>query len=120
MDKNKHLTIFSILLITYDSILLLLGIGFIKGFSLLGNFVQDETANIVLSSTGNFIGSILLFVSIPAIIAGIGLIYRKSWSRILGLVICALKLFNIPFGTALGIYGFWVLMQDEIIDLLKE
>ena len=120
MDKNKHLTIFSILLITYDTILLLLGIGFIKGFSFVGNFVQDETANIVLTSVGNIVGSILLVVSIPAIIAGVGLIYRKSWSRILSLIICAVKLFNIPFGTALGIYGFWILMQDEAIELLKD
>jgi len=119
VDKNKHLTIFSILLITYDSILLLVGIGFIKGFSVLGDFVQDETANVVLSSVGSFVGSILLVVSVPAIIAGIGLVYRKTWSRILALIICAIKLFNLPFGTALGIYGFWVLMQDETIELLN-
>ena len=119
MDKNKHLTIFSILLITYDSILFLVGIGFIKGFSLIGEFVQDETANLVLSSVGSFVGSILLVISIPGIISGIGLFYRKSWSRILSLIICAIKLFNIPFGTALGIYGLWVLLQDETIELLK-
>ena len=119
MDNNKHLTIFSILLITYDSILLLIGIGFIKGFSLIGDFVQDETANLVLSSVGSIVGSILLIVAMPAIVAGIGILYRKAWSRIVALIVCALKLFNIPFGTALGIYGFWILMQDETIELLK-
>ena len=120
MNKHKHLTIFSILLITYDSLLFLIGIGFLKGFSLIEGLIQDQTASLVLSSVGSIVGSILLFVSIPAIIAGIGLIYRKSWSRLLALIICSLKLFNIPFGTALGIYGFWILMQDEVIDLLKE
>ena len=74
----------------------------------------------VLSSIGNIIGTILIVISIPAIIAGIGLIYRKSWSRILALIICVIKLFNLPFGTALGIYGIWVLMQDETIELLKK
>ena len=120
MDKSKHLTIFSIILITFDSILFLVGIGFIKGFSLIGKFVQDDTANLVLSSVGTFVGSILLIIAIPAIIAGIGLIYHKSWSRILALIICVIKLFNLPFGTALGIYGIWVLMQDETIELLKK
>ena len=119
MNIYKHLTVFSILLITYDSILLLAGFGFIKGSSFVGDFLQDETANLVLSSVGSVVGSILLVVSIPGIAAGIGLIYRKSWSRVVALVVCALKLFNIPFGTALGIYGFWVLMQDETIKLLK-
>ena len=120
MDKDKHLTIFSILLITFDSILFLVGIGFIKGFSMIGRFVQDDTANLVLSSVGTFVGSILLVISIPAIIAGVGLVYRKAWSRILALIICVIKLFNLPFGTALGVYGIWVLMQDETIELLKK
>ena len=119
MDNNKHLTILSILLITFDTIIFLLGIGFIKGFTMLGAFVQDSTANLVLSSIGTIVGSVLLIVSIPAIIAGIGLIYRKSWSRILALIICVIKLLNIPFGTALGVYGIWVLMQDETIELFK-
>ena len=119
MDNNKHLTILSILLITFDTIIFLIGIGFIKGFTMLGAFVQDATANLVLSSIGTIVGSVLLIVSIPAIIAGIGLIYRKSWSRILALIICVIKLLNIPFGTALGVYGIWVLMQDETIELFK-
>ena len=92
MDNNKHLTILSMLLISFDAIIFLLGIGFLKGFTMLGAFVQDATANLVLSSIGTIVGSILLIVSIPSIIAGIGLIYRKSWSRILALIICVVKL----------------------------
>ena len=120
MDKSKHLTILSILLITYDSLLLLVGIGFIKGFSLITNFVNDPTAEFAITTVGSIIGSILLIISIPAIIAGIGLAYRKRWSRILALIICAVKLLNLPFGTALGIYGIWVLMQDKTIELLNK
>ena len=73
-----------------------------------------------LSYIGIGVGSILLLISIPGIIAGLGLIYRKSWSRILVLVLCIIKLFNIPFGTALGIYGIWVLMQENTIKLLNK
>jgi hypothetical protein len=29
------------------------------------------------------------------------------------IVLSALDLFNIPLGTALGIYGFWVLLNKE-------
>lgn len=104
MDQNKHITILSILLITFDSLLFLTGIGFIKGFSFISTFLHHSTANLIVSSVGRIIGTILLLVSVPAIIAGIGLIYRKAWSRILALIICVLKLFNLPFGTALGVY----------------
>ena len=96
MDKKKHITILSLLLIAYDSLLFILGIGFLKGFSMLGSFVGDATADLVLSSIGTIAGSVLLIVSIPGIIAGIGLIYLKSWGRILGLIVCGFKLFNLP------------------------
>ena len=120
MNNNKHLTILSILFVTFDSILLLVGIAFFIAFPLLGQFIGDTTANIALSYVGVGVGSILLVISIPGIIAGLGLIYRKSWSRILALVVCVVKLFNIPFGTALGIYGMWVLMQDNTIESLNK
>ena len=120
MDKNKHLTILSVLLLVFDSILLLVGIGFLIGFPFIGSLINDETATTVLSYVGTGVGILLLVISIPGIIAGIGLMFRKSWSRIIALVVCAIKLFNLPFGTALGIYGIWVLMQDESIELLNQ
>jgi len=120
MGNNKHLTILSVLMIVYDSIIFLVGIGFLKGLSFISNLVNDETATLVLSYIGTGIGTLLLIISIPGIIAGIGLAFRKSWSRIVGLIVCAIKLLNLPFGTALGIYGFWVLMQDESIESLNQ
>ena len=42
--------------------------------------------------------------------AGWGLLQRESWARALALVLAFLALFNIPFGTALGIYTLWVLL----------
>jgi hypothetical protein len=32
----------------------------------------------------------------------------------------ALELFSIPFGTALGIYGFWVLLKPETEQLFNQ
>ena len=120
MSKNKHLTILSVLLLVFDSILFLVGIGFLKGFPFIGSLINDETATTVLSYVGTGVGILLLVISIPGIIAGIGLMFRKSWSRITALVVCVIKLFNLPFGTALGIYGIWVLMQDESIEILNQ
>ena len=120
MENDKHITILSILFVALDSILFLISIAFFIGFPLLGKSIGDATANIALSSIGMGVGAILLIISLPGVIAGLGLIYRKSWSRILALIVCAIKLFNIPFGTAIGIYGFWVLMQDETIKSLNK
>lgn len=55
------------------------------------------------------------FISIPTvnIIAGIGLLLYREWARVLTLVLAALMLIGFPFGTAIGIYAFWVLLSDE-------
>jgi len=66
-----------------------------------------------------FICSFFILLAIPGIIAGIGLVKKRSWSRILALIVGCFKLLNLPFGTALGIYAFWVLMQEETMELLS-
>jgi hypothetical protein len=57
----------------------------------------------------------LAFISIPTvnIVAGIGLLRYREWARILSLVLAAFMLIGFPFGTAIGIYAFWVLLSNE-------
>ncbi len=68
---------------------------------------------------GVIIGGFLLAFAIPSIVGGWGLLKYKSWSRILMLIISGLNLLHIPFGTALGIYGLWVLTNDQSTQLLE-
>lgn len=62
---------------------------------------------------GGAISLLLLLLSVPSILAGIGLLRRKSWAKVLTIVLSALHLFNFPLGTALGIYGLWVLCAPQ-------
>jgi hypothetical protein len=45
--------------------------------------------------------------------AGWGLLQREPWARMLTIVLSFLSLFDIPLGTALGIYGLWVLLPAQ-------
>jgi len=45
--------------------------------------------------------------------AGWGLLQRAPWARLLALILAFLALFNVPFGTAIGVYTLWVLLPDE-------
>ena len=54
-----------------------------------------------------------IIVSLPQLLAGIGLLGCKGWGRILGIIIGALQLLNFPIGTALGIYTLWALTPTE-------
>jgi len=46
-------------------------------------------------------------------LVGWGLLHREPWARIVTIVMAFLALFNIPFGTVLGIYTLWVLLPAE-------
>jgi hypothetical protein len=56
---------------------------------------------------------IIVFFSIPSIIAGIGLLYKQSWAMIMALVLGCFKLFSFPLGTALGVYTIWIYAEDN-------
>jgi hypothetical protein len=52
----------------------------------------------ILGFTGAALGVIMLILSLPGIIAGIGLLNFRPWARILTIVLSALNLMNFPFG----------------------
>lgn len=45
--------------------------------------------------------------------AGWGLLTSQPWSRMLAIVLGAISLIDIPFGTSMGIYTLWVLLPAE-------
>jgi hypothetical protein len=67
----------------------------------------------ILSVVGTALVTCLLAFSFPSIVTGIGLLYFKSWARILGIVLSAIALLGFPWVTILGIYGLWVLFSKD-------
>ena len=58
-----------------------------------------------------FFGWLVLIRGIVGVAAGVGLLQRAPWARILALIMGFLSLLSFPFGTALGIYTIWVLLS---------
>jgi hypothetical protein len=67
----------------------------------------------VLGLTGSALVGFLVVWSLPCVIVGIGLIKRRSWARIGGIVVAVLSLAVIPFGTVFGVYALWVLFSPD-------
>jgi hypothetical protein len=63
-----------------------------------------------LSALVNTLGIIVLAKAAVGFFAGWGLLHREPWARIVALVLSFISLFNIPFGTAIGVYTMWVLL----------
>ncbi len=60
-----------------------------------------------------------ILVSLPGLLAGMGLMNHRGWARILAMIVAVFHILNLPIGTALGIYTFWVLTNDEAVAALE-
>ena len=67
----------------------------------------------ILAAIGVFVFFVVLVISLPGFVIGIGLVQFRPWARVAGIVIAALDLLGFPFHTLLGIYGLWVLLNRE-------
>jgi hypothetical protein len=74
----------------------------------------------IIGLTGMMLVVFLLIVSLPGLIAGIGLLKFRPWARILAIVVAVINLIHVPFGTIVGIYGLWVLFNKDIERLFAE
>ncbi len=117
---DTHVKILGILHIVFGAMGLLAGLFVMALFGgvagLVGAFGHGGESLIAIPILGG-IGALVLLVtmvlSLPGLIAGIGLMRFRGWARILTIILSAINLLNFPFGTALGVYGLWVLLSVE-------
>ena len=103
-----HVRTLGILWIVYSAFHLVPGL-------IVGSFSRwfpyfDADVRFPIHGLFRIIGGVLMIKGVVGVIAGIGLLDRRSWARILTIVLGFLSLIDIPFGTAIGIYTLWVLM----------
>lgn len=122
---ERHINILSVLFIIFGVLGLVAAIGFFMfGAGTAATIVANDQSNDAKVGAAwaggcmTFIAAIIALLSIPSIIAGWGLSKRKSWARMLTIIIAILSLPQMPIGTALGIYAIIVMFNDETKRLL--
>jgi hypothetical protein len=83
---------------------------------IVGASADPEDAAIavpILGIAGTALAGFFGIFSLPSLITGYGLLNFKPWARIVGIVLSAISLIMIPFGTIAGAYGLWVLLSKE-------
>ncbi len=116
---SKHITLLGVFYIVYHSLGLFVGLGLFALLSTIGCVSGDPEAAVILPIIGTFFAVLLLALSAPGVIAGIWLLRRRGWARILTMIVGGLGLLDVPLGTLLGVYTFWVLMQDDCVELFE-
>jgi len=69
-----------------------------------------------MAITAAALGGLMFVLAVPGVVAGIGLVRRASWSRVMALVLSAFELVLFPVGTVLAAYTIFVLSQQVAID----
>jgi uncharacterized protein YacL len=117
---NGHVRALAVMQIVYASMGLLLGLvvfmlfGGIAGIvTVSAPFDESIVAVPILTIIGGVAGSVLILLSLPRLLAGIGLLKLRGWGRVLTMVVSVIGLIDFPFGTALGIYGLWVMTNSD-------
>jgi hypothetical protein len=116
---EQHVKILGVLHIVFGCLGIMLALGMLLLFGgiagLIGASDYSSDAHIsipILGGIGALVFFFLLAISLPGLIAGIGLLQFQSWARTLTIVLSVFDLIHVPFGTALGVYGLWVLLSQ--------
>jgi len=121
-----HVKVVAVLFIVFGALGALMALFSSVIFSALAAIVgstQDPDASLgvaVLGLTGATLTIVLLVLAIPYIICGFGMLTLRPWSRILGIVLAAISLVRIPFGTIFGIYALIILFNKETEALFQK
>ena len=110
-----HVPIVGWILIATHAIFLVIGLFVFMLLSVigLGVAVRDAAASGFLFIVGTFVAGLMTLLAVPGVVAGVGLLMRWSWARILAIIVAILGLMNFPIGTVIGVYALWVLLQDS-------
>ena len=81
-----------------------------------GGVATQDGAPLFLPPLLSLVSILVLVKAAASFLAGLGLLQRQSWGRVLALVLGFISLINVPFGTALGIYTIWVLLSANAED----
>ncbi len=118
---KQHVSILGVLYIAFGVLGMVTAVGMLALFGGAAGIVsmvseQEPDAAVAVPILGVLavvLFTIIAVLSIPGLAVGIGLVKFQSWAHIGGLILSALNLLNFPFGTALGFYGLWVLLNKE-------
>ena len=90
----------------FDLVLGLAAFGILSG---LGALSGDAGAFGLLSALGGVAGLIMLIMALPNFLCGLGLLQNwGGWVIGLAVLLGLLNLANVPIGTAIALYPFWI------------
>jgi len=108
----EHIRLLAILWLAVSAIRMIPGIAIVTVSGWVLTFLPPDVPGFVIPLVQAF-GCVFIAGAATGLVAGWGLLKRRPWARMLAIVLSVFSLFEVPFGTALGIYTLWVLLPAQ-------
>jgi hypothetical protein len=86
------------------------------GSGMLAVLVSEDAGRAgfgLLGLVGGALGIVVLLNGLLGVLTGYGLLARRGWGRILGVISSVLFVLHFSWTSLFGIYGLWVLLSKE-------
>lgn len=116
LDKRSietHISVVGWLQILNSAITFLIAAFVVVVVLTIASLPGDSIAARFLATTGWLTGGLLAALALPGLIAGIGVLKRDNWARVMAIVVGILQIPLFPIGTVLGAYTLFVLVQRQ-------
>ena len=114
-DHNKIIGIMHLIYGGFNALMMLIFIPFFIAIGAIG--ASDPGAPAGLAAIFGIFGALMLVFALlfglPPILAGYGMLKRRSWAKTWGIIAACVESLSFPFGTALCVYTLWFLFGQE-------
>lgn len=116
VDIDQHKKILGTLFVVFSSLNIVLVLMFTAIASTFIPFhVHEQEALLAIRIVKYALLTLTLVLTVPSLIAGIGLLYKKDWALTLAFIIGIIGLLGFPIWTFIGIYSIviFILAQNN-------
>ena len=120
MTSQDHNKVIGIMHLIYGGFFGLMTVMMAVIFAIVWGGIKAAAASDPNAPPAGFLLAIFGFIaifygllSIPSLVAGYGMLKRRSWARVAGIVASVLSAISFPFGTALCVYTLWFLFGQQ-------
>jgi hypothetical protein len=116
---NAHVAFVGVLFIVWGLLTALVGVSTlmlgIGAVALLSTAARggSQVAAGVTAVAFTTLAILAIVWGVAHVLVGIPLRQRKSWARVVALLLGSVDLLLLPYGTALGLYTLWVLLNEK-------
>ena len=114
VDIDQHKKILGTLYVVFSSLNIVLVLLFVLiASAVIPMHVHEMDVLLAVNIAKYAVISLTLILTTPALIAGIGLLYKKDWALTLAFIIGIIGLLGFPIWTFIGIYSIVIFIMSQ-------